>query len=402
MGDDITRPAESAELVRAKSLREALANGALPRIFLTQEKSGADPEADWSGDPEIQKAFLIRMVECAPDAMAILDRDFHLTHINPAFTEIFGFRKEEVAGQALDSLVVPADRLAEANWITESVRHGQFVRLESKRCRKNGMLVDVSVSCGPVLVGGELIGAYVLYEDIQEQKNAEALSSALYRIAEKTSSAEDLQAFYAAVHNIVAELMYARNLYIALVDPETQLLSFPYFVDEQDPTPAPKRLGCGLTEYVLRTGEPLLASPQEFIRLVEAGEVELIGAPSVDWLGVPLQVGTNTFGVLAVQSYSEGIRFGGREKQILTFVSQQVASAIDHKRHEEALRRSEARYRSLVQSAVYGIYRSSVDGAFLDVNPALIAMLGYDSAEQVLALEPGRDVFVSAEEQARL
>jgi len=75
----------------------------------------------------------------------------------------------------------------------------------------------------------------------------------------------------------------------------------------------------------------------------------------VDWMGVPLRAGNETFGVLVVQSYSEDVRFGERDKEILTFVSQQLASAIDHKRHEEALRRSEARYRSLVQSAVYGI-----------------------------------------------
>jgi len=51
---------------------------------------------------------------------------------------------------------------------------------------------------------------------------------------------------------------------------------------------------------------------------------------------------------------------------------------------------------------VYGIYRSSLEGKFLDVNPALIAMLGYESAEQVLALDPQKDVFVNSEEHARL
>src|SRR5262249_6443857 len=93
---------------------------------------------------------------------------------------------------------------------------------------------------------------------------------------------------------------------------------------------------------------------------------------------------------------------GERDKEILTFVSQQLASAIDHKRHEEALRRSEARYRSLVQSAVYGIYRATVDGRFLDVNPALIQMLGYESVEQVLLLDPQLEVFVDAAEHDRL
>jgi two-component system, cell cycle sensor histidine kinase and response regulator CckA len=71
---------------------------------------------------------------------------------------------------------------------------------------------------------------------------------------------------------------------------------------------------------------------------------------------------------------------------------------------QEALNseRSEARYRSLVQSSAYGIYRSSAEGKFLHVNPALIAMLGYESADEVIQLDPRRDLFVNAEEQARL
>ncbi|HXY49890.1 MAG TPA: PAS domain S-box protein [Terriglobales bacterium] len=401
MGDGVTRPAQSEELLRAKELKEALDRGAPPRLFPPADSARSLEEGS-SEQAAIHQAFLERLVEFSPDAIAILDPDFCLRQINNKFTEIFGFRRKEALEQTLDSLVVPPDRMAEANWIRETVRQGQGVTLETKRRRKDGTVMDLLVSCVPVLAGGELVGAYVQCRDIQEQRNAEALSSALYRIAEKTSSAGDLQAFYAAAHNIVAELIYARNLYIALLDPGTQQLSFPYFVDEVDPAPGRKRMGRGLTEYVLRTSQPLLATPGVFQQLLEAGEVELIGAPSVDWLGVPLRVGTNTFGVLAVQSYDEGIRFGEREKEILRFVSQQVASAIDHKRNEEALRRSEARYRSLVHSAVYGIYRSSVEGTFLDVNPALITMLGYESAEEVLQLDAKKDVFLAPEEQIRL
>src|SRR5437763_2978335 len=188
--------------------------------------------------------------------------------------------------------------------------------------------------------------------------------------------------------------MYAQNFYIALYDATAKLLNFPYFVDEEDSPPETQPLGNGLTEYVLRTGEPLLATPDVFEKLVQQGKVESIGAPSVDWLGAPLKTGNTTFGVLVVQSYSGGIRYREQEKEILTFVSQHVASAIEHKRHEQALRLSEARYRSLVQSAVYGMYRSSLEGRFLDVNPALIAMLGYDAPEEVLALDPEKDIYL--------
>jgi PAS domain S-box-containing protein len=134
----------------------------------------------------------------------------------------------------------------------------------------------------------------------------------------------------------------------------------------------------------------------------DRGEVARSGSRSLDWMGVPLKVGNHTFGALVVQTYSRNIRYGERDKEILTFVSQQLASAIEIKKNEQALRRSEARYRSLVQSSVYGIYRSSLEGQFLDVNAALIGMLGYNSLEEVLLLDPLQDIFANPDEHARL
>src|SRR6185437_4797274 len=113
---------------------------------------------------------------------------------------------------------------------------------------------------------------------ISDRKRVEALSSALYRVAEKSSSAHDLQQFFAAIHQIVGELMPARNFYIELYDPTTELLSFPYFVDEVETDAPSKRLGKGLTEYVLRTGRPLLVTPEVHAELERQGEIELIGA----------------------------------------------------------------------------------------------------------------------------
>jgi len=405
MGDKITRPAKSADLARAKSLREALQRG-IPTFSVPADGPAVAAEQAPTNialdGPQVQKAYLEQLIECAPEAISILDTQYNITRVNGEFTRIFGFRPEEALGRPIDSLIVPPDRSAETRWIAEMLEKGQKVALETKRQRRDGSLVDVFISCAPVVIGGKHVAVYALYRDISEQKGAESLSSALYRIAEKTSSVEHLQQFYAAIHCIVGELMYAHNFYIAVFDPLTQLISFPYFVDEADARPAPKKPGKGLTEYVLRTGEPLLCTEEVFEELRERGEVELIGAPSLDWLGIPLKAGNNTFGVLVVQSYTENVRFGEKDKEILTFVSQQLASAIEHKRNEDALRSSEARYRSLVQSAVYGIYRSSLEGKFLDVNPALVTMLGYSTADEVLALDPKHGVFLDPDEQARL
>ncbi|HZQ21320.1 MAG TPA: PAS domain S-box protein [Terriglobales bacterium] len=406
MGDKITRSTNKSEVARAKVLRESLHRGSVPALIANSPASTElkpRQAVDWADlNTEMQRAYLEQLVECTPEAISVLNAPYRIMRINSEFTRIFGYTAEQALGQPIDSLIVPPDRSAETRWIHETLAKGQRITLDTKRRRKDGSLVDVSISAAPVVVNGVQLAVYILYRDITEQKRTEALSSALYRIAERTHSAEDLQQFYAALHNIVGELMYARNLYIALHDPVAQMLSFPYFVDEQDATPLPRKLARGLTEYVIRRGEPLLANPKVFEELVAQGEVELIGAPSLDWLGVPLKAGNQCFGALVVQSYLGNIRFGDRDKEILTFVSQQLASAIEHKRHEEALRRSEARYRSLFQSAVYGIYRSSMDGRFLDVNPALVSMLGYPGAEQVLALNPKQDVFLQPEEHTRL
>ncbi|HTD23455.1 MAG TPA: PAS domain S-box protein [Terriglobales bacterium] len=238
--------------------------------------------------------------------------------------------------------------------------------------------------------------------DITERKKGEQLQAALYRIAEKTNSARDLDELFAAIHGILSELVYARNFYIALLDDRRQILTFPYFVDEINPPPPPHKPSKGLTEYVMRTGQPYLNSIAQERELARRGEVEQVGAPSVDWLGVPLKTGDNVFGVLALQSYSQEKRFGEREKEILTFVSQHIATAVRRKRDEEALRQSEARYRSQVQSAVYGIYRSNLQDYFVDVNPALVAMLGYDSVDEVLVLKLSTEVYSDPSERAAL
>jgi PAS domain S-box-containing protein len=403
MGDDVTQTTQPAGFVRAKYLKEALRRGAPPILSTPEECLIQEWVPSWDeNDPVVQKAYLDQLVECAPEAITILDPSHRVMRINSEFTRMFGFTTEEVLGKPLAELIVPTERIAESDWIEEAVENGQKVALETKRQRKEGTLLDVSVSCAPVLVGAKQVGICVLYRDIEEHKRAQILSSALYRIAERTRSASHLQGFYASIHNIVGELMNARNFYVALYDSATQMLSFPHFVDEQDSAPASRRLGRGLTEYVLRTGEPLLATPEVFQELQSRGEVELLGSPSVDWMGVPLRAGNQTFGVLVVQSYHQDVRFGERDKEIPRSSLNSWPAPIDYKRHEEALRHSEARYRSLVQSAVYGIYRASVDGRFLDVNPALIHMLGYDSAEEVVRLDPQQDVFLEPSAHSHL
>jgi PAS domain S-box-containing protein len=211
--------------------------------------------------------------------------------------------------------------------------------------------------------------------------------AATYRISQSVHSAPTLHEQLKAIHGIVGELMPARNFYIALYDAQREMISFPYFVDEEDEAPEPKRPGKGVTEYVLRTGRALLATPAVVQDLERRGEVELFGTPSVDWLGVPLIRDGATMGVLVVQSYTEGVRYTETDKRLLQFVSTQVAMAVGRKHADEALRHSEEGLRDFVDHAVFGISRSTADGRVSWANDALARMLGYGSAEEMNGLD---------------
>ncbi|MGA8214918.1 MAG: PAS domain S-box protein [Candidatus Sulfotelmatobacter sp.] len=431
MGDRVTRVPQSKELVRAKRLRQALERGAPPSFvppaipnpvvqpstlsWNSGEKNSVEKNSRKTNSAEknprkisseetlnLRRQYLEQLFQNSPDPLIIVDPSFHAQCVNQEFQRLFGYSAAQILGKSIDQLIFPPDRAAEAKWIAQCVVRGEHITLETQRRCKDGSLLDVSVSSAPLIIDGQTVAFYAIYRDISERKRAEALSSALYRIAEKASATQDLQQFFAAIHGIVDELMCARNFSIAIHDPESQLLSFPYFVDEQQSAPAPAKLASGLVEYVLRTGEPLLCTPQLAQQMQQRGKIELSTPTPLHWLGVPLKVNHHVLGALVLKSYSKNTRFRERDQDVLTLISQQLAAAIDRKRNEQALRRSEVCYRSLVQTAVYGIYRSSLEGHFLDVNPALIGMLGYNSALEVMSLDPKKDVFVDPAEYTRL
>ncbi len=177
-----------------------------------------------------------------------------------------------------------------------------------------------------------------LRQEVLERQRSERLQAALYRIAEKSSTAESLEEFYAAVHAIVDQLLYARNFYIALISDDGNELEFPYSVDERDPVRQRRQLAKGLTEYVLRTGHALLADRDAIESLSHAGEVVSFGSRSVFWLGVPLICDERTVGVVAVQSYSIDTPFTERDQELLTFVGYHIANGLERKRAQDTLR----------------------------------------------------------------
>ncbi|MEJ5246109.1 MAG: PAS domain S-box protein, partial [Bacteroidota bacterium] len=202
--------------------------------------------------------------------------------------------------------------------------------------KKNGEIFYSEISAKLIELNGEKC-ILAISRDITEKKNQEVLRSALFQISDAAISTPDFISLCKKIHSIISDLMPSQNFYIALHNKEEDLFEYPYFVDEYDPPPPPRKRGKGLTELVIDTGKAWLVDPDEFYSLVEKGVVESIGAPSIDWLGVPLKVSDEVIGAIVVQSYTEGIRYSNEHKNILSFVSNQIAMAIAQKRYQEEL-----------------------------------------------------------------
>ncbi|MDO1527663.1 EAL domain-containing protein [Fulvimonas sp. R45] len=182
----------------------------------------------------------------------------------------------------------------------------------------------------------------VLRQQVLQRQRGEQLQAALFRIAELASAPEGGEDFYAAMHRVIGGLLYARNFYIALLDEDGQRISFPYSVDEADAQRQPRPVGKGATEYVMRTGQPLLADRQVFARLSEQDTCHEAGTPSVCWLGVPLVWDGQVRGALVVQSYTPEHVYGEHDQDLLTFVGYHVANALQRKRTNESLKHAYA------------------------------------------------------------
>jgi diguanylate cyclase (GGDEF)-like protein len=184
-----------------------------------------------------------------------------------------------------------------------------------------------------------------LQEEIQERQKVESLQQALFEISELAASVEgEMSTFYSNLHDILGRLLSAPNCYVATLNATRDFLEFPYYSDELNSTVKPRPLGLGMTEYVLRTGRAALIDPSRVEQLVKDGELSKDTSKNIklhenSWLGSPLVVEGEIYGVIAVQTYGEGISYTLRDLELLKFVSHHIAVAMERKRTAEAIQR---------------------------------------------------------------
>jgi PAS domain S-box-containing protein len=107
-----------------------------------------------------------------PEAAAYLGPDYRIQDVNPRFEKLFGYSLEEVNGKHINDVVVPDDRREEGETLDRDARKG-YVYRNTVRRKKDGSLVQVSVSAAPIANESGVTGIVAMYKDISDLKNAE-------------------------------------------------------------------------------------------------------------------------------------------------------------------------------------------------------------------------------------
>src|ERR1700729_1146797 len=286
------------------------------------------------------------LFELSPDAVSLTDEDFHVLRVNQEFTRIFGYTAEEAAGQWLPNLIVPEELRDESLNYRALLISGKRVELEVIRQRKGGVPFDVSVVAKRFSLGLDQMAVYLIYREITERKSAERQ---LRRSEGYLAEAQRLSHTGSFGWSIPSgELFWSEETFQIFQYEQTTKPTAELFLERVYPEDAAL-----VKQTIERASQDGKDFEHEYRLLMPDGSLKYVHA-------------------LAHASWdkSGGIEFVGA-----------VSDVTPRKRAEEALRKSEERWRSVFENSAVGVALTDMGGRFLATNHVYQAMLGYTEEE---------------------
>ncbi|MGD0581698.1 MAG: PAS domain S-box protein [Bacteroidales bacterium] len=280
------------------------------------------------------------VTQTANDAIVTVNIKGEITGWNKGAEKIFGYEEVQITGQSLN-IIIPEDYLEQhilgmKRIETGGEKHviGKTVELKGKN--KNGNIFPIELSLSEWETSNVRYFTAII-RDITNRSRRERENEVIYEITRGVTTTSNLDDLFKLIHDSLRKAVYADNFFISLYNPETGLFSFPYFVDKFDTTPFPVAKRKSVTQYVFRTGQPLLMNPVIFEQLKEQNEVELVGSPSPSWIGIPLRIPSRIIGVIVMQNYEKENVYSESDLKFLMSVGSQIAVAIERKKAEKEI-----------------------------------------------------------------
>ena len=306
------------------------------------------------------KIRLQDLFDNAHDLIQNISIDNKFIFVNRAWKERLGYSDQDIETLTLNDIVHPYYK-AKLIYQLRNLYKGEHVnKIETVFLTKAGKPVHLIGSINCSWQDGQPVATRAILHDITDRIKAERLQKVYYSIANLAISSKDLNALYTAIHRELSKIIETRNIYIALCDNEHKHLQFVYFVDQfldKGAKPMMRRpFSVGLSEYIIETGKPLYMQKEELQQLSEKEGFIVYGAMPEVILSSPLAIGDRIIGVITLQDYQNADAYVHSDIEILHFISNQVALAIERKRNEEQINNQNARLNAIFESGTHHMW----------------------------------------------
>jgi diguanylate cyclase (GGDEF)-like protein/PAS domain S-box-containing protein len=323
-----------------------------------------------------------------------VDRDGRAVEANPAVERMLGYGPGEMIGVSFTTFTHPDDlELSKENY-REMVENGRpSYEYEKRYVRRDGEIIwcRVSVWTDAGAPDSDQV-AIAMIEDITQAKLAElSLQEKATRLEQIIATQRDIAA--AASGDLEHVMQVIVECAQALTRAEGAMI---HLIEGEDVV---TRAACGIATRFLHNRRPLNQSVSRFAiaarapLLIEYAENDprlnaklqkLVGDRS--HICVPLFAGERPVGAVSVMSTSEDRRLNEEDRQTLELLAGVLSEGVSRAAESEAKRKqldALARFEAIYEGALSGVLLISSDGEVIDANPAMVQLLGVESADQI-------------------
>ena len=282
------------------------------------------------------------LLDFVPYPLVVFTLDGHVSYLNPAFTETFGWTLEELEGKKIPYVPPGLEKETEEN-IRRLFEERVILRHETQRMTKDGRILDVSFRAAVYSETEEKpSGELVILRDITREKRIARNNEALLRISMALPEYPDLGGLLDYVSSEVKHLIGTEGALVILLDEEKNELFFKSAAHDDLATerrmreirfPADK----GVSGKVIRTGEPRIvpdtSKDPDFYSVVDTQ----VRFRTRNLLDVPLKSKDRIIGVLCAMNKKSGT-FDRTDVELLNMIASTVALSIENARFSDQLK----------------------------------------------------------------
>jgi PAS domain S-box-containing protein len=282
------------------------------------------------------ESMLRNVVNSSSEIILVIDKKGSLIDGNDTAFKFLDIENQNLLGKNLKELCSDEDSIIALERIIENLDDHNKARMISLLLHDN---TEHILKVKSAEFADNDSGNILLFmTDLTEINKTKQITETLFKISREANLSRNLDTLYEKIHKSLKEIINATNFAVGYIDEVNKKINFPYFYDETDDDFESIDISddISLTYQVIKNRKPMVLN-EEQVRSHIGGYEEVYGAICKSWLGVPLMIGEEIYGVLMVQDYHIEDAYNDNDIQVLSSVSEILASTISKFKYQNQL-----------------------------------------------------------------